>query len=247
MALIEKSEGLRPITFATGGCAATRVFTCLWNERYSVMPRIGESHPDMSALRLRSVTISGFGKNVVTGGWDSCKLVCNYSTAQGTGQQASDHIEESITFGGEMLSRPGGKWKDCEEEVKDTDIAGAWYPRTEYVRIIVVDDINAWISKIKNASGKMNSSSWLGGGKYTWLFQGGDASAFVDQTGNRRWKITLRFIYRETGWHRAWHKECTFDGEKVARWEELRFKPDGGGDYSERLYESTNFNSLLEN
>lgn len=254
MALIEL-DGSRTVSVTDSGLSGERLFLCDWPERFGVGPRIGDPFPDRVGLYCSEVRYEPFGQTQSTGGREKCKLIATYTTRdESRGEEAQQDgtvIDESIEFAGEMLTRAGGMWKDCEEEVEVEDIGGTWYPRLEYTVEMVAFNINDWIKKIRKATGKVNATTWRGGQKEKWLFEGASARSFTDSEGVKKWRITFRFIFRENSWNEGWHGKhdggATFEEVLVLPKE---YVPQPGvqppkSAYTDKLYETTNFQALL--
>jgi hypothetical protein len=230
------------------GITATRIFIADWATRHVEAPRIGDPYPDLVGAYCIDVQIEpytwaddGSGHDPASGP-NKAKIVARYGSSDfSRQQQPDDWMEESLDFGGEMLSRGGGKWESDQKPVEENDPgAVAYYPRAEYVRTIIIDDITGWAKKIYEATGKLNSSSFLGGKKETWLFQGATAVKFMDQDGTFHWRMTFKFVYRKDGWNKTWRKDDPTVGGK---WDSIKFTGEDGKE--KYLYETTSFTRLL--
>lgn len=254
MALVEKT-GSRKVTITKAGLQAVRIFNSDWAERYGVAPKIGDPFPDLSGLFVSSVDIEGIGKNVVGGGYTKALITAQYDSPESSeaGQKTDVIYNQSIQFGGEMRTRAGGRWKDCKDPVKEDGIGGTFYPLIEYTFDMNVADRDEYIQKLRKVIGKVNSDVWAGGDIEHWLFQGANMRDITDETGRRLWVVSFNFVYNEKiSWQKGWHVECAWNGTNIdrnnvrARWEELQFKPEDGGDeYTEKLYETTAFNEIV--
>ncbi len=244
MALIEK-RGSRQVTYTENGITGQQIFHCLWGERYALSPKVGTPFPDLIGLYASNIRLEPFGKSVATGGYEFCKVIVDFTTkdeSKEDAQQDGTLIDESIEFAGEMITKGDGKFDpdgsglNAPKEV----VGGTWFPRLEYVTEKVVEDINKWIRIIRKKTGKVNSTTWKGGKKEHWLFEGASARSFHDNEGNKKWRIVFRFAYRdEISWQVAWNDKHP-DG---ARFEEVFFKDDSGA-YTKKLYETTAFGTL---
>lgn len=239
----------RKENISANGITAQRTFLCDWATRHAESPHVGDPYPDLVGVYCTAVQIDpyswaddGTGHDPATGP-NKAKVVADYSSSDYARQQQPENwIEESLDFGGEMLSKGGGKWESDQKPVEENDPgAVTFYPRAEYVRTIIIDDITGWAKKIYEATGKLNSSSFLGGKAETWLFQGADAQKFMDSDGTFHWRMTFRFVYRSTGWNKAWRKD---DEEVGGKWDSIIFTDDDGKE--RKLYETTSFNVLLQ-
>lgn len=245
MALVEK-KGSRTVNFTDNGLTGQTVYHSLWGERYALAPQIGTPFPDLIGLYASNVRLEPFGKSVAAGGYEYCKITVDYSSRDESreGAQVDGAIlDESLEFAGEMLTKGDGKFDpvngsglNAPKEV----VGGTWYPRIEYVTEKVISDINAWIRKIRKRTGKVNSTTWKGGKKEHWLFEGASARSFTNNSGAKMWRIVFRFVYREEiSWQEAWNEKHP-DG---ARFEEVYFVDDGGA-FTKKLYETTSFGPL---
>jgi len=240
--------GSRNVTYNEDGIMGQRRFVCLWSERFAVKPAIGEPFPDLSGLYCSQVRIEGTGQSVAGGGHTHAFIYADYTTRTTSRQQTTGRLfDESLEFSGEMLTRAGGKWKDCEEVVSEVDIGGQWFPRVEYIVEKTYASITEIAKQLLKATGTVNSSTFLGVEPEKWLLQGASASTFVDDKGSRKWRIVMRFVYNEIGWNKQWHKRCTVDGNNNvrARWEEILYQPEDGGGFTEKMYALYDFNQLV--
>lgn len=256
MAIFEKHES-RSERIAAQGITAQRVFISDWATRHANAPKIGDPYPDLLGVYCQDVQIVPYtwADGDPSLGPVKAKIVANYSSADSAQQQDEDYEAESIDFGGEMLAKGGGRWEGVEasarggaagekqgKPVEENDPgAVTYYPRAEYIKEMVIDDITGWAKKIYKATGKLNSSSFMGGKAETWLFQGADAVKFVDQDGKANWRMTFRFVYRDTGWNKSWRKD---DPDVGGKWDKIIFTGEDGEIHY--LYETTSFNTLLQ-
>jgi len=245
MALIEKT-GSRTVTYTTNGLTGQQIFHSDWGERYAVAPKIGHPFPDLVGLYASNVVLKPFGKNVATGGHEFCEITVDYATrddSQEDAQTDGAQIDESIEFAGEMLTKGDGKFDpdggsglNAPKEV----VGGTWFPRLEYVVTKVAADINKELKVIRKKTGKVNATTWKGGKKEHWLFEGASAGSFYNNDGEKMWRITYRFVYREeVSWQVAWNDKHP----EGARFEEVFFVDDGGA-YTKKVYETTAFSPL---
>jgi len=248
-------RGSRKATITKSGIQAERQFKCDWDERFAVAPKIGEPFPDLLGCYCSSIDFEGIGKSVATGGYTKCLIRAQYDSPESSQNQQKVGVpfNQSLQFGGEMRTRAGGRWADCKDDIKEDGIGGTFYPLIEYTLEMTVADIKEWVRKLRRAIGKVNSDVWASGEIEHWLFQGADARTITDEDGNLLWVISFNFVYNEkVSWQKAWHVECAWNGKTIdrnnvrARWEEVQFKPEEGGEeYTEKLYETTEFNDII--
>ena len=135
--------GSRKVTIASNGLSGERRFLSPWGSAQANAPAIGTPFPGILGLYADSIDIQPYGKAVP--GDDAAEhalIVVRYSSLDRTQQQQTGRkLDESLEFGGEMLTKAGGKWKDCEVQVKKEDIGGTWYPRLEYTLDATVDSL----------------------------------------------------------------------------------------------------------
>jgi len=244
----------RKTTFTAEGITGERKFYCLWDERLAVKPNIGEPYPDFPGLYCSSVEIEGTGQTTDTGGHTHAFITAQYTTLdRAKQQQTGATVNRSLQFGGEMLTRAGGKWKDCKQDIPADGIGGQFFPRVEYTHEMTVSSITEWVKKLLKAVGSVNSSSWLGAEPGTWLFQGATARDFVDDNGAKKWSLDFSFVYNPIGWQKQWHKECPTDQKgninfSVARgrWEEVLYVKENGIQYTEKMYAEYDFNKIVD-
>lgn len=252
----EEKYGSRTVTVTDSGLRGERIFICNWVERFGGGgPQVGDSFPDRTGLYCSEIRYEPFGKGVPTGGTEYCRVVANYTTRdESRGEDATQDgtiIDESIEFAGEMLTRAGGMWEECEQKIEAEDIGGTWYPRIEYTVEMVVDDINKWIKKIRKATGKVNSVTWRGGRSERWLFEGASARSFTTEDGAKKWRITFRFTFRENSWNEVWHAQHEGGAQfEVVKLLPKEYVPQTGvqpaaSQYTDTLYEKSNFQTLL--
>jgi len=245
MALIEK-KGSRSVNYTENGLTGQQIFHCDWGERYAVSPHVGTPFPDLIGLYASNVRLEPFGKSILSGGYEFCRITVDYTTREESKEGAQDDgalVDESVEFAGEMLTKGDGKFDpesgsglNAPKEI----VGGTWYPRIEYVITKVVADVNAELRIIRKKTGKVNSTGWKGGKKEHWLFEGASARNFTNNDGDMMWRFTYRFVYREEiSWQMAWNDKHP-DG---ARFEEVFFVDEGGA-YTKKLYETTPFGPL---
>lgn len=222
------------------GISAQRIFISDWTSRHANAPKIGDPYPDLLGAYCSRVAFEPTGKSTATGP-ELAKIIAEYSSRDISQQQDTEYVDESLDFGGEMISKGGGKWESDDTPVEENDPgAVTFYPRAQYVRTFVIDDITGWAKKIYKATAKLNSDSFLGAPKETWLFQGADVVKFVDSAGAFKWRMTFRFVYRESGWNYTWRKD---DPDLGGKWDKLIFTDEDGK--QRYRYETTSFKRLL--
>lgn len=239
MAIFEKYES-RTEVISANGIKAQRIFLANWLTRHEDARNagavIGALYPDLNGCFCQSVRFIPTGGSTADGPTHA-KVVADYSSLEATQQQTPGWYEESLDFGGEMLVKGGLAWESDDNPAGPDDPATyVWYPRAEYTRTLVIDDITGWTRKIYDATGKVNSSSFLSAAKETWLFEGASVSSFVTSQGDRNWRLTFRFIYRDIGWNTQHRKD---DPEVGGKDDKLI---DNEGKY---IYETTSFRTLL--
>lgn len=236
------------VTFTAEGIQGQRLFISLWDERFAVKPNIGEPFPSYPGLFCTQVRVEGEGQSIAGGGHTHARITADYSTQPKAQQQKTGKvIDESLEFAGEMLTKAGGKWKDCKNVVTEKDIGGQWFPRVEYTIEKTVSSITEWAKLLLKAASTVNSTQFLGIEPGHWLMQGASARSFHDELGKKKWTVNMSFIYNIVGWQKQWHKECDIHGKNsiVARWEEVLYAPEGSTKLTEKMYKEFNFNKLV--
>lgn len=246
---IKELFGSRRVVIAANGFKGERIFLGDdWLTIYAEAPQIGSPFPGSTALFCESVDFEPYGKSTPDDKPSShVRVIARYTSSDKTRQQETGRkIDESLEFGGEMLTRAGGYWQECKAKIKKEDIGGTWFPRLVYtIDATVASLVDSEIQKILDATGKVNDTDFLGGPPESWLFEGASARSFYDADGQKLWSLTYRFIYRRTLWNKPYHGEHNGGGI----FEYVVFKEEGDSDdittWTGRLYESTDFNLLL--
>jgi len=238
----------RTVTFTEQGIQGQRKFKCEWSERFAVKPAIGEPFPDLIGLYCTQVKVEGTGQAVAGANYTHAFITADYSSRDTSKQQATGAIiEESLEFDGEMLTREGGRWKDCLQDASKETIGGQYFPRIVYTVKKSYASITQIARDLRDATSTVNKSTFLGVEPGHWLMQGGSAETFVDELGKRKWAVTMRFVYNHIGWQKDWHGRCTKDGvnQEKGRWEEVLYIPENGTDFTENKYRDYDFNKLV--
>jgi len=240
--------GSRETTFDKEGIVGRRRFLSLWPERYAVKPSIGDPFPDLSGLYCTKVRIRGTGQSVAGGGHTHAFIDADYTTSKEAKQQKTgDIVDESLEFSGEMLTREGGRWKDCLQDASKEVLGGQYFPRMVYTITKTYALITEIAKQLKDAIYSVNEGVFLGVEPEKWLLDGATAQSFVTELGQRKWRVTMKFTFNRVGWNKAWHGRCTVDGDnnEKGRWEEVLYIPEGGNAFTEKMYPSYNFDVLV--
>lgn len=232
----------------TSGISATRVFITTWSSYTADLINhgieIGGLYPD-GDCRVSSIAIEGVGKGHTNGTYDEAKITVGYSSGSAAERQEVGYSEESIEFGGEMLTKDGGYFVDCKADAPKEVVGGTFYPRSVFITEVTVDDIHKYAKLLRASVAKINASSWNGAEAETMLFDGANSRKFVNQKGEKRYVITFKFIYREESWNKLWHGNC----EKGAHFETVKFSPFRAGNakqQSNTFYETYSFHKLTK-
>ena len=180
------------------GTTATHVIDCVWADRATSRPGIGDRHPTETNLYCMEVREVGLGKPTGTHTYDHCRITATYSTFQ----QIDSAPTEQWEFGGEMLDTGIGRtWEGAD--VRCEQSFGVYYPNG--IRTLTMVKSSIPITDIVNTLGKINWTTFMGCPRETMLFEGASSESWFDYERNKYfYRLNFRFLVRPISHNTVW-------------------------------------------
>jgi hypothetical protein len=180
------------------GGSGTRVFLCLYFDRYRVAPPVGSQWPGVPELRCYSSKFEPFGPRFRGQPWKYCKITSDYNTMQ----VIDDSPVVSSQPAGELLQIEGSGFYKDTNTLCDLPLSIYFPGRSISVTQTMPDYPERLIDDCTNC---VNRWSFMNKAPGTLLFEG----AGHEQTWDRErncwiYKITYNFLWRKYGHNIIW-------------------------------------------